>query len=76
MIFEEFKTKALALGHTNVQSDEDNAPVVPLKDWKGLWSGTSGGRPGMSQSVTYTIEGSRVRIRKALEEGDHWYTLS
>jgi len=58
---------------TKIQRDEPNAPAVSLKDWNGF-SPYAGG-PTATATVTYHLEGNRVRVHKALE-GDHGYILS
>jgi hypothetical protein len=61
-----------ALAFTTIQREIEGAPVLPLKDWMGFSSHVSG---GMYASVTYYLEGNRVRVHKALEDGDHYYIL-
>lgn len=56
-----------------IQRDEPNAPAVSLKDWNGF-SPYAGG-PTSTASVTYHLDGNKVRVQKALE-GDYWYVFS
>jgi len=56
-----------------IQRDEPSAPAVSLEDWNGF-SPYAGG-PTMTATVTYHLEGNKVRVHKTLE-GDYWYTLS
>jgi len=78
MTLDEIKEKALSLGCTKVQRQLENARVVELKDWKGFAPHISG---AMFAQVDYYLEGNKangfkIRVHKALEDGDHWYALS
>jgi hypothetical protein len=70
---DELKTEALSRRFTKIKRDEENAREVALKDWHGFSSHVSG---ALYATVTYYLEGNRVRVRKALDSEDHWYTLS
>jgi hypothetical protein len=72
------KTESLALGYTKIQAELENARVVSLKDWQGISSHVTG---GMYAQVDYYLEGNKsdghkVRVHKAMEDGNHWYILS
>jgi len=70
---DELKTEIQNRGFTRVKRDAENAKEVALKDWTGFSSHISGGAYAM---VTYYLEGNRLRVHKALQQEDHWYTLS
>jgi hypothetical protein len=61
-----------ALPFETIQREAKGAPVVPLQKWQGFSSHVSG---GTYATVTYYLEGNRVRVHKALEDGDHYYIL-
>jgi hypothetical protein len=61
-----------ALNYTTIQREDGSAPAASLRDWRGFSSHVSG---GLYATVTYYLEGNRVRVHKALEHGDHYYIL-
>jgi len=74
--FENFKRVALAQGFANIKGDAENYKVVSLSGWNGISSHMPGGGTGGSASVDYYLDGDRVRIHKALDANEYWYTLS
>jgi hypothetical protein len=73
MELEKVKTTASALAYTTIKSDEPNARPVPLATWKGFSSHVSG---TLFATVTYFLEGNKVRVHRVLDEKDHYYTLN
>lgn len=78
MTLDEIKKASLALGYTKIQREIEAALVVVLSTWPGFSSHVKGGEYAQ---VDYYLEGNKsnghkVRVHKALEEGDHWYNLS
>lgn len=71
---EELKTEARKLGYTKIKRDGDNAPWVPLESWRGFSGGTD--TPHFTVQVEYWLSGNRVRITRALDDQEYWYTLS
>ena len=71
MTLQELKDEA-GKKFTKIQRDEPNAPAVSLKDWNGF--SPYAGAPTMLASVTYHLDGNKVRVQKALE-GYYWYVL-
>jgi hypothetical protein len=73
MDFDEFKKLATELlGYTQILRIMDVAQPVSLASWNGVGAGTS--TPYITVTVTYSIEGDRVRVRK-MAEADIWYRL-
>jgi hypothetical protein len=78
MTLEDLKKEARAFGYTKIQRTLENSRVEHVIDWRGFSTHVEG---GMYATVTYYLEGNKsdghkVRVHKALEEGDHWYILS
>jgi len=71
MSLDELKTAVQQ--YSEVKGDADNARWVPLRTWKGFWSGTD--TPNMSVQIDYYLEGNRVRVKRAMDKQEYWYTL-
>jgi hypothetical protein len=71
---DELKTEAKKLGFTKIGREVDNAPWVPLESWNGFSGAT--GSPHFTVQVDYWLEGNRVRVTRALDDQEYWYTLS
>lgn len=70
---EQFKNEALCRGFTRIKRDEDGAKEVSLKDWPGFSGHVTG---TMYATVIYNLEGNKLRIQKAADTNEYWYTLS
>jgi len=68
------KVEAAKRGFTKIKRENDDASVVPLTTWNGFSGRTD--NPHFFVQVDYYLEGNKVRIKRALDEQDHWYTLS
>lgn len=74
MMFEDFKQKALELGNAKIQVDGGHP--VDLKTWNGVSNFADSGPGDINMvSVTYYLDGKRVRVHRTLHK-DIWYTLS
>jgi hypothetical protein len=71
---EELKKEAKRLGYTRIKRDGENTPWVPLESWRGFSGGTD--TPYLTVQVEYWLAGNRVRVTKALDDREYWYTLS
>jgi hypothetical protein len=70
---DELKEAAVTKGYATIKRDLPNAPAVPLSSWPGFSSQISGTVFG---TVTYYLEGNKVRVHKVLDEEEHTYTMS
>ncbi len=70
----ELKAEAVKRGYTKIRRDVEGSPAVPLESWNGFSGHTS--TPYISVHVQYWLEGNRVRITRAMDDQEYWYTLS
>jgi hypothetical protein len=73
MRLDELKTAAKELGYLIIKGDRESG-WRPLTSWNGVSSGTN--VPNASVQVYYYLEGNRVRVTKALDNQEYWYTLN
>ena len=70
---DELKSEAKNLSYTRIRRDGDTQ-WRPLESWGGFSAST--GVALMTVQVVYYLEGNRVRVRRALDDQEYWYTLS
>lgn len=70
---DEFKAEAKKLGFKRITRD-GTTNSGPIASWKGFSSRTD--TPHAYVQVCYYIDGNRMRVTRAGEDQEHWYTLS
>jgi len=70
---EELKEEASKRGYTKIRREVAGAPMVPLESWNGFSGHTR--TPYVSVQVQYWLEGNRVRVTRAMDDQEYWYTL-
>jgi hypothetical protein len=71
---EELKAEAMKRGYKRIRRDVDNARWVALENWSGFSGQTN--TPYMTVQVEYWLQGNKVRVTRALDNQEYWYTLS
>lgn len=70
---DELKAEVKKRGFTKIRREVEGAPWVPLESWNGFSGSTD--TPHLTVQVDYWLAGDRVRVTRALDDQEYWYTL-